>query len=394
MATTLENILGGGNKPVSPHTPPGFAPDMQGAAATPQQGGQTQNNATTQKPQTDTTAQDKSTKRDGIKAASISALIPKEELHVPDGAIPKQPQQPKRLSYEEMFRQLYPYKPPTQEELEKERKKQRREQIFAAIGDGISALSNLYFTTQYAPNMYSGRNTASQRVKDRWDKLAADRNANMTAYINGLMRARQADDAYNRSEREWERQLGIDKIKQQRDAAADKRAEAKEQRDQEMHDLNKQLRNNQITQAEHEAKKAEVEARYAPQLEESKIGRNRAAAGASNASASASRARARYYDNGGSSGNRYYGEFQGKTYKTQADYEKAVLDAARDAGVDIYDTEVTERNFKGEPRKQRRVKRSIAAIAAEVDEKTNQFNVEDYKRGGGTGSENSAPPLN
>lgn len=394
MATTLENILGGGNKPVSPHTPPGFAPGMQGAAATPQQGGQAQNNATTQKPQTDTTAQDKSTKRDGIKAASISALIPKEELHVPDGAIPKQPQQPKRLSYEEMFRQLYPYKPPTQEELEKERKKQRREQIFAAIGDGISALSNLYFTTQYAPNMYSGRNTASQRVKDRWDKLAAERDANMKAYIDGLMRARQADDAYNRSEREWERQLGIDKIKQQRDAAADKRAEAKEQRDQEMHDLNKQLRNNQITQAEYEAKKAEVEARYAPQLEESKIGRNRAAAGASNASASASRARARYYDNGGSSGNRYYGEFQGKTYKTQADYEKAVLDAARDAGVDIYDTEVTERNFKGEPRKQRRVKRSIAAIAAEVDEKTNQFNVEDYKRGGGTGSENSAPPLN
>lgn len=297
MATTLENILGGGNKPVSPHTPPGFAPGMQGAAATPQQGGQAQNNATTQKPQTDTTAQDKSTKRDGIKAASISALIPKEELHVPDGAIPKQPQQPKRLSYEEMFRQLYPYTPPTQEELEKERKKQRREQIFAAIGDGISALSNLYFTTQYAPNMYSGRNTASQRVKDRWDKLAADRNANMTAYINGLMRARQADDAYDYNERQWARQLGLDKIKQQRDAAADKRAEAKEKRDAEMHDLNKQLRNNQITKAEYEAKKAEVEAKYAEEYQRSRITQNEAAAGAS-------RARARYYDRGGSGGSK------------------------------------------------------------------------------------------
>ena len=297
MATTLENILGGGNKPVSPHTPPGFAPGMQGAAATPQQGGQAQNNATTQKPQTDTTAQDKSTKREGIKAASISALIPKEELHVPDGAIPKQPQQPKRLSYEEMFRQLYPYTPPTQEELEKERKKQRREQIFAAIGDGISALSNLYFTTQYAPNMYSGRNTASQRVKDRWDKLAADRNANMTAYINGLMRARQADDAYDYNERQWARQLGLDKIKQQRDAAADKRAEAKEKRDAEMHDLNKQLRNNQITKAEYEAKKAEVEAKYAEEYQRSRITQNEAAAGAS-------RARARYYDRGGSGGSK------------------------------------------------------------------------------------------
>ena len=302
--------------------------------------------------------------------------------------------EPKRMSYEEMFKMLNPYQPPTKEELEKERKKQRREQIFAAIGDGISALSNLFFTTQYAPNMYRPVETQSEKTKKRWDKLAAERNANMTAYINGLMRARQADDTYNDNERAWQRQLGLDKIKQQRDKAADARAEAKEKRDAEMHDLNKQLRNNQITQAEYEAKKAEVEARYAPQLEQSKINRNKAAAGASNASASASRARARYYDNGGSSGNRYYGEFQGKKYKTQADYEKAVLDAARDAGVDIYDTEVTERNYKGEPRKQRRVKRSIAAIAAEVDEKTNQFNVDDYSRGGGTGNSNSAPPLN
>lgn len=330
--------------------------------------------------------------RDAMARPESVPLQPQEGTAVQSPTPQVQPS--RRLTYVEMFRQLNPYKPPTQEELEKERKKQRREQIFAAIGDGISALSNLYFTTQYAPNMYSGRNTASQRVKDRWDKLAAERDANMKAYIDGLMRARQADDAYNDNERAWQRQLGLDKIKQERDKAADARAEAKEKRDAEMHELNKQLRNNQITQAEYEAKKAEVEARYAPQLEESKIGRNRAAAGASNASASASRARARYYDNGGSSGNRYYGEFQGKTYKTQADYEKAVLDAARDAGVDIYDTEVTERNFKGEPRKQRRVKRSIAAIAAEVDEKTNQFNVEDYRRGGGKGSENSAPPLN
>ena len=212
--------------------------------------------------------------------------------------------EPKRMSYEEMFKMLNPYQPPTKEELEKERKKQKREQIFAAIGDGISALSNLYFTTQYAPNMYTGVNNASKRTRERWDKLTAERNANMTAYINGLMRARQADDAYNDNERAWARQIGLDKVKAERDKAADARAEAKEKRDAEMHDLNKQLRNNQITQAEYEAKKAEVEARYAPQLEESKIGRNRAAAGASNASARASNSRARYYDRGGSGGSK------------------------------------------------------------------------------------------
>lgn len=389
MSTTLNNILGGSADVKKDNAEAAYTGKSDERKEAPQ----TQANATAA-PHVDW-GTGRVTDAGGRDAMARPESVPLQPQEGTAGQSPTPQVQPsRRLTYEEMFRQLNPYKPPTPEELEKERKKQRREQIFAAIGDGISALSNLYFTTQYAPNMYSWRNTASQRVKDRWDKLAADRNANMTAYINGLMRARQADDAYNDNERAWQRQLGLDKIKQERDKAADARAEAKEKRDAEMHDLNKQLRNNQITQAEYEAKKAEVEARYAPQLEESKIGRNRAAAGASNASARASRARARYYDNGGSSGNRYYGEFQGKTYKTQADYEKAVLDAARDAGVDIYDTEVTERNFKGEPRKQRRVKRSIASIAAEVDEKTNQFNVEDYRRGGGTGNGNSAPPLN
>ena len=362
MATTIENILGGGKKPAAqtpPATPPLPTPDKERLKISDEE-------------------------KKGVSPAQAMPTTKQTE----------QPQPPKRMSYEDMFKKLNPYQPPTEQELEKERKKQRREQIFAAIGDGISALSNLFFTTQYAPNMYSGRNTASQRTRERWDKLAAERNANMTAYINGLMRARQADDEYNANERAWERQLGLDKIKQERDKAADARAEAKEKRDQDMHELNMLLRDNQITEAEYKARVAEVGAEYAPQLEQSKINRNRAAANASNASAGASRSRARYYDRGGSSGNRYYGEFQGKTYKTQADYEKAVLDAARDAGVDIYDTEVTERNFKGEPRKQRRVKRSIAAIAAEVDEKTNQFNVENYRRGGGTRQENSVPPLN
>lgn len=76
--------------------------------------------------------------------------------------------------------------------------------------------------------MYRPVETQSEKTKKRWDKLAAERNANMTAYINGLMRARQADDTYNDNERAWQRQLGLDKIKQERDKAADARAEAKE----------------------------------------------------------------------------------------------------------------------------------------------------------------------
>lgn len=369
MSTTLNNILGGERKATA-------TPAATGAA-TGGTGTTTQRQAV---PQIDW-----GTGR--VDTGRTNAQAPLAPGASGNGETKTKAQTPRRLTYEEMFMLSNPDPTPTPEQLEKERRKQKRDKIFAAIGDGISALSNLYFTTKGAPSMYSGRETASRRVNDRWEKLAADRDAKMKAYIDGLMRARQADDAYNANEREWQRQLGLDKIKQERDKAADARAEAKEKRDQDMHELNMLLMNNKITQAEYEAKKAEVEARYAPLLQESIIMENKASAGAS-------RARERYYDNGGSSGNRYYGQFRGKSYKTQADYEKAVLDAARDAGVDIYDTEVTERNFKGEPRKQRRVKRSIASIAAEVDEKTNQFNVEDYRRVGGTRQENSAPPLN
>lgn len=98
------------------------------------------------------------------------------------------------LSYAELFKKLNPYTPPTDEELAKEKKKQKRDQIFAAIGDGISALSNLYFTTQGAPNMYSGKNTASERLQVRYDRLMKERNENARAYLSGLFGAMQADD--------------------------------------------------------------------------------------------------------------------------------------------------------------------------------------------------------
>ena len=112
--------------------------------------------------------------------------------------------------YEALFRQLNPYTPPTAEELEKEKKKQRRNEIFAAIGDGVMALSNLFFTTQGAPNMYTGKNTMSERTKIRYDKLMKDREEKNNAYFNGLIRAKQADAEEAHRERSWQRQLGLD----------------------------------------------------------------------------------------------------------------------------------------------------------------------------------------
>lgn len=122
----------------------------------------------------------------------------------------------KPLTYVEMFQKMNPYKPPTDEELEKERKKRKREQIFNAIGDGVQALANLYFTTQYAPNSYNPKNSLSAKAKERWDKADAERKANNDAYFKGWMQAQAADDANARDNRNWLHTIEREKVEDKR----------------------------------------------------------------------------------------------------------------------------------------------------------------------------------
>lgn len=126
---------------------------------------------------------------------------------------------PIRMSYTDMFTKFNPYQPPTPEELANERKKEKREKVFSAISDGISALSNLYFTTKYAPNMYRHENSQSAKTENKWEKLRANRDAQQNAYIRNLMAARQADDERKDKDRAWMRQLGIDLYNKGKDAA-------------------------------------------------------------------------------------------------------------------------------------------------------------------------------
>ena len=185
------------------------------------------------------------------------------------------------LSYTELYKKLNPYTPPTAEELEKEKKKQKRDQIFAAIGDGISALSNLFFTTQYAPNMYTGKNTMSERTKVRYDKLMKEREGKEKEYYEGLMRARIADEERDDRERKWQRQLGLDDYNRMRN-------DAKEERDRQLFELNLQLQGNKISASEADAKRKGIEAKYAEELEKARL--------------ETEKAKVRYYNRGGGSG--------------------------------------------------------------------------------------------
>lgn len=124
----------------------------------------------------------------------------------------------KHLSYVEMFQKMNPYKPPTEEEIAKEKKKQKREAIFAAIGDGVSALANLYFTTKGANDSYDPKTSMSAKMKERWDKLNKEREDGNKEYMSGYLRAMQADDEAARDNRNWRHSL-------EREGVEDKRFE-------------------------------------------------------------------------------------------------------------------------------------------------------------------------
>lgn len=80
-------------------------------------------------------------------------------------------------------------------------KRARRREVMAAIGDGISAISSLYQTTKGAPPTYTYGKDMSQVMRDRYDRLTAQRKADSDKYLNYLKV--QNDAEVNRANQEY-----------------------------------------------------------------------------------------------------------------------------------------------------------------------------------------------
>lgn len=77
--------------------------------------------------------------------------------------------------------------PLSAEQEERQRKRKKRDERIAAIGDGISALANLYFTSQDAPNAYDPKNSLSEKARERWERIEKEREGKRQAYYNAAM---------------------------------------------------------------------------------------------------------------------------------------------------------------------------------------------------------------
>lgn len=175
-------------------------------------------------------------------------------------------------TYEEMFREL------NNKPVRQDPRRETREKLFAAIGDGISSLSNLYFTTQGAPNAYNPNITLSGAYKQRWDTLNGEYKSLMERYRNGLLAARTAD-------KKAEAQANAAAYQARQDAFDNAlKAADSERKDKE---LAGNLKKNEALarKAEADAKAAEIAAQYTPRQQEAELEKIKAQTAASRASA-------------------------------------------------------------------------------------------------------------
>lgn len=109
------------------------------------------------------------------------------------------PEQYTASSYAELIPQLEKrmaeYKPLSEEELKKLRRRQKIEGIISGISDAAQSVANLIYTTQYAPNMYNPKEGMSAKAKERFDKEKAQREADADKYLQYALTIGKMKDA-------------------------------------------------------------------------------------------------------------------------------------------------------------------------------------------------------
>lgn len=208
---------------------------------------------------------------------------------------------------------------------EQRKKRERREKsakIVSAISDGLRAMGNLYFTSQYAPDMYNHEKSSQLTAQNSAiERARKEREANRDAHFRFALGLADAEIERDKTAREIEaeqerRKLAREKAKREEDAAKAERAldpfrQGKSKAEQEYW--------------EHKAAEQEAKAGVAGELAQAEVDAKKAQGESYKSSAGANNARGRYYDSKTESYT-----FDGKSYRNKVDYAKAVLRAARE----------------------------------------------------------------
>ena len=112
--------------------------------------------------------------------------------------------------------------PETEADRKKRERRERARRVISAVGDGLSAIGNLIFTTQYAPNMYNPQNSAAEKTLGSIERARKEREANLDAYMRYSLALGKAKGERAKTLRELEAEM------EKRKQAAEKAKQAAE----------------------------------------------------------------------------------------------------------------------------------------------------------------------
>lgn len=124
----------------------------------------------------------------------LNGSIPTDKPSVPIVKKDEQKPQPKQLSYADMYKILNPEMNETAEQKANREKKERTKARIAALGDGLRALSNIYFSTKGARVVHNPESDITKVVNKRKEYMDAQRERNRAAWLAGYQRAMALDE--------------------------------------------------------------------------------------------------------------------------------------------------------------------------------------------------------
>lgn len=149
---------------------------------------------------------------------------------------------------------------PTKEELEKERRRKRTEGIISSIADGASAISNLIFTTKYAPDMYRQENSMTGKMRERYERLKKQREADADRYLNYALMINKLQDAEDAKE-----------YQRGRDALQDRITSAKAEYNAKMADIKYRIAAQKLSDAEAAAEEKEANKELDKEIKQARL---------------------------------------------------------------------------------------------------------------------------
>ena len=125
---------------------------------------------------------------------------PENDDDISNIPVVKQDETPKRMIYADMFKAMYGNgEEETEEQKKKRLKRERTNAIIASVGDGLRALSNMYFATKNAKVNHNPEQDMSAAMLKRKQLLDTQREKNRAAWLKGYQKAQELDEYARRT---------------------------------------------------------------------------------------------------------------------------------------------------------------------------------------------------